>query len=163
MVFQGEGVSKPALQEQARSLGLSNVLFLPYAPKDRLGEAFAAADVFVVSLQAGMAGYIVPSKLYGILASGRPYVAAVEPMCEVAAITARYDCGLVAEPENARSLAERIRALYLDRAMAARLGANARAASLEFDRAVQVRRYHELLRSLIARVPMDAPVPVGTP
>ena len=66
-----------------RALGLTNVRFLPFPPKERLGESFAAADVFIVSLQRGLAGYIVPSKLYGILAAGRPYVAAVEERCEV--------------------------------------------------------------------------------
>jgi glycosyltransferase involved in cell wall biosynthesis len=150
VVFQGEGVSKPSLEARARKLGLSNVLFLPFAPKERLGESFAAADAFVLSLQQGMAGYIVPSKLYGILASGRPYVAAVEDSCEVAAITTRCECGLIAEPANAQSLAEQIRALYRDRELRTRLGANARAASVQFDRAVQVNRYTDLFRSLTA-------------
>jgi colanic acid biosynthesis glycosyl transferase WcaI len=125
-------------------------VFLPFAPKERLGESFAAADVFVLSLQRGMAGYIVPSKLYGILAAGRPYVAAVEASCEVAAITARCQCGLVAEPGSAESLAEQLRALYRDRELRTRLGANARAASGQFDRAVQVNRYTDLFRSLTA-------------
>src|SRR4029453_8057873 len=49
VVFQGEGVKKADLQEKARALGLSNVTFLPFAPKDGLGESFAAADVFIVS------------------------------------------------------------------------------------------------------------------
>ena len=150
VVFQGEGVSKASLQARASSQGLTNVMFLPFAPKDRLGESFAAADVFVLSLQRGMAGYIVPSKLYGILASGRPYVAAVEESCEVAAITTRYQCGFVAEPGSARALADQIRSLYRDRELRARLGANARAASLEFDRTVQVNRYTDLFRSLAA-------------
>ena len=78
VVFVGEGVKKAELQAQATALGLTNVQFLPFTAKERLGESFASADVFVVSLQRGLAGYIVPSKLYGILAAGRPYVAAVE-------------------------------------------------------------------------------------
>ncbi len=151
IVFQGEGVKKADLQRQAAALGLSNVLFLPYAPKARLGEAFAAADVFVVSLQRGLAGYIVPSKLYGILAAGRPYVAAVEESCEVAAITRARQCGLVAEPGDAASLAGRIRELYEDRSLTRRLGANARAAGLLFDRAVQVERYARLLDETVMR------------
>ena len=88
-VFQGDGVKKAELEQQVQTLGLNNVRFLPFVPKPALGESFAAADVFIVSLQRGMAGYIVPSKLYGILASGRPYVAAVEESCEVAALTER--------------------------------------------------------------------------
>ena len=83
----GDGVKRPDLEARARSRGLANVRFLPYQPSERLAESFAAADVFVVSLAPGLAGYIVPSKLYGILAAGRPYVAAVEDVSEVAAIT----------------------------------------------------------------------------
>jgi glycosyltransferase involved in cell wall biosynthesis len=157
IVFQGEGASKPALEARASALGLSNVTFLPFAPKEQLGESFAAADVFVVSLQQGMAGYIVPSKLYGILASGRPYVAAVEDSCEVAAITRIRDCGLVVEPGQARPLADAIRTLRCDPALAARLGANARRASLEFDRAKQVATYAALLHGVAAPAPVPLP------
>jgi glycosyltransferase involved in cell wall biosynthesis len=145
VVFQGDGVKKADLKRQASALGLTNVLFLPYAPKERLGETFAAADVFVVSLQRGMAGYIVPSKLYGILASGRPYVAAVESSCEVAAITRARDCGLVVEPGSADALAQAVRRLYEDRALSARLGGTARSAALVFDRGAQVKKYAALL------------------
>ena len=161
VVFQGDGVKKADLQRQAAALGLSNVMFLPYAPKARLGETFAAADVFVVSLQRGFAGYIVPSKLYGILAAGRPYVAAVEESCEVAAITRLRQCGLVAEPGDAASLARRVRDLYEDRALTTRLGANARAAGLLFDRAVQVGRYASLLETVTRTAPAVAQPATG--
>jgi glycosyltransferase involved in cell wall biosynthesis len=142
-----------------RALGLSNVTFLPFAAKDALGESFAAADVFVVSLQRGLAGYIVPSKLYGILAAGRPYVAAVEEGCEVAAITRTRECGLVAEPGNARDLAEKIRTFYENRELTRTCGANARRAALVFDRAVQVRNDVDLFRALVPQP--AAPVPAA--
>jgi colanic acid biosynthesis glycosyl transferase WcaI len=159
VVFQGDGVKKLDLERQAAALGLTNVVFLPYAPKARLGETFAVADVFIVSLQRGLAGYIVPSKLYGILAAGRPYVAAVEESCEVAAITRARQCGLVAEPGDAASLARRLRELYDDRALTRRLGANARAAGLLFDRAVQVGRYASLLEIVTRPRASEAPQP----
>ena len=152
-VFQGEGVKKAELQQRTSALGLSNVRFLPYADKRLLGESFASADCFIVSLQQGLAGYIVPSKLYGILASGRPYVAAVEPDCEVTTLTRQYDCGLIAEPGSARDLADKVMALYRDRDLAGRLGQNARSAGLSFDRRSQVARYAELFRGVA-----DAPV-----
>src|SRR5207249_701504 len=125
-----------------------NVQFLPYQLKEGLRDSFASADVFLVSLKRGLAGYIVPSKLYGILAAGRPYVAAVEETCEVAAITKKYGCGLLAEPGNSQDLAEKILALYHDRALTRRLGSNARQAALEFDRPLQVRAYYTLFREL---------------
>jgi glycosyltransferase involved in cell wall biosynthesis len=146
IVFQGEGVKKQELQARVGELGLTNVLFLPFQPKDRLGESFAAADIFIVSLQAGLAGYIVPSKLYGILASGRSYVAAVEETCEVAAITRQHDCGDVVPPGDARALADAILACHRDRERTRRQGVNARQASLEFDRGRQVEKYMSLFR-----------------
>src|SRR5207247_4100592 len=120
-VFVGEGVKKAALADQARALGLGNVRFLPYQPQDRLSESYATADVFVVSLKPGLAGYIVPSKLYGILAAGRPYVAAVEDACEVAEITREHECGFVVPPGDAAALASRILDIYRDRSLAMQL------------------------------------------
>ena len=149
VVFVGEGVKKPALQEQTRRLGLANVRFLPYQPQAQLTESFAAADVFIVSLKAGLSGYIVPSKLYGILAAGRPYVAAVEEDSEVVHIARAYDCGLVAEPGKPRSLADYILALYHDRARARRMGDNSRRAAGDFDRREHVSAYARLFGELL--------------
>jgi glycosyltransferase involved in cell wall biosynthesis len=149
IVFQGDGVKKGDLQARVSELGLSNVLFLPFQPRERLSESFAAADAFIVSLQDGLAGYIVPSKLYGILAAGRPYVAAVEPSCEVAAITRQHDCGIVCAPRDARAMAGVIETMYRDRAMTERLGANARVAGLAFDRRLQAGRYMDLFTTIL--------------
>jgi lipopolysaccharide/colanic/teichoic acid biosynthesis glycosyltransferase len=149
----GDGAKRPALEARARAQNLTNIRFLPYQPKSRLHESFAAADVFIVSLKAGLAGYIVPSKLYGILAAGRPYVAAVEEDSEVATITRKYGCGLLAEPGNPDDLAEKILMLYRDRDLAIRLGANARQAGLEFDRKGQIKAYHDLLRAVARSEP----------
>lgn len=150
VVFVGDGVKRADLEEQVRTLGFKNVCFLPYQPKEALTDSFAAADVFVVSLKRGLAGYIVPSKLYGILAAGRPYVAAVEEVCEVAAITRKYNCGLLAEPGNPTDLAEKILMLYHDRTLLNHLGDNARRAALEFDRPIQVRAYYNLFQEVAA-------------
>ena len=158
IVFQGEGVKKADLQARVAALGLSNVMFLPFQPKERLGESFAAADLFIISLQRGLAGYIVPSKLYGVLAAGRPYVAAVEDTCEVASITTSRQCGLIAQPGDARDLADKILAFHRDREMTRQFGLNARRAGLVFDRGVQVRNYAELFRTLCASRPARAAV-----
>ncbi len=149
----GDGVNRDALQAQARFMGLSNVRFFPYQPKECVNESFASAEVFVISLKRGLAGYIVPSKLHGILAAGRPYVAAVEDACEVAAITQQYRCGLLAEPEDPKDLSEKILALYQDRTLAAGLGSNARLAAFTFDRPRQVRAYYNLFRELACARP----------
>jgi colanic acid biosynthesis glycosyl transferase WcaI len=150
VVIVGDGTKRADLEARARAAGLASVRFLPAQPREALRESFGTADVFVISLKRGLAGYIVPSKLYGILAAGRPYVAAVEEPSEVAAITRQHACGLLAEPGDAASLAAQLRRLYEDRALGAAMGARAREAALAYDRPVQVAAYHALLREVTA-------------
>lgn len=145
----GDGVKRPALENMVRSMGLDNVRFFPYQPKARLTDSFGTADVFIVSLKEGLAGVIVPSKLYGILAAGRPYVAAVEDESEVAAITRRYDCGLLVAPGDPKSLAAKILELHGKPELARSLGENARRAGVRFDRRSQVALYDEIFRSVV--------------
>jgi lipopolysaccharide/colanic/teichoic acid biosynthesis glycosyltransferase/glycosyltransferase involved in cell wall biosynthesis len=148
-VLVGDGVQRDTLVRLVASKGLHNVVFLPYQPKAQLRYSFSAADVFVISLKRGMAGYIVPSKLYGILASGRPYIAAVDQESEVAEITCRYGCGLLANPQDGKDLAEKILVLYRDRELAARMGRNGRRAAMAFDRGRAVSAYHELFHEVV--------------
>jgi glycosyltransferase involved in cell wall biosynthesis len=149
LVFVGEGVKKPALQSIARDRGLTNVRFLPYQPKADLAITFATADCFVVSLNVGLSGFIVPSKLYAILAAGRPYVAAMERDSEAVRLAEEEGCGLVAEPGDARSLAAQLRALYLNRDGTRQMGERARQVGLRFDRRAGVAAYDALSRQLV--------------
>src|SRR5437867_7017846 len=133
IVIVGNGARREALESEARGRGLSNVRFLPYQLKTQLSESFASADAFLVSLKPGIEGYIVPSKLYGILAAGRPYVAAVDPSCEVATIAREYGCGLLAAPGDPDALAAAISTMADDPAIARAMGGRARSAALQFD------------------------------
>ena len=145
-VFVGDGARRAALEAAARDRRLSNVSFVPYQPRQEMAKSYASADLFLVSLKPGLAGYIVPSKLYSILAAGRPYVAAVEDACEVADITREYGCGVIVPPGDADALAARILDMYRDGPLTAELGQRAREAALAFNRPGQVAAYAELLR-----------------
>jgi glycosyltransferase involved in cell wall biosynthesis len=144
----GEGSRKKFLQEDAQRRQLTNVRFFPYTPKSRLAESFATADVFIVALKRGLAGFIVPSKVYGILVAGRPFVAAVESDCEVAQIAREHDCGTVVEPGDRAQMAAALRALYNDRARCRQLADHARAAGLIYDRARAVEAYRDVLEEV---------------
>lgn len=143
-LFVGDGVRREALEREVARRALDNVVFLPYQPRATMRDSYATADVFIVSLKPGLAGYIVPSKLYGILASGRAYIAAVEPNTEVAAITGEFDCGSVIAPGDVGGLVHEITRFYRDRKLIEKLGGNARRAGVEFDRRKQVRAYKDL-------------------
>jgi glycosyltransferase involved in cell wall biosynthesis len=140
----GDGAMRRELEAMAAARGLTNVRFLPYQPKALLHDSFASADAFLVSLKAGIEGFIVPSKVYGILAAGRPYIAATDPSSEPAQIARESGCGLVAAPGDPASLAEAIATLYDDPAMTREMGARARLAARQYDRKVAVQAYREL-------------------
>jgi len=151
ILFIGDGNRRLALQSSAASRGLDNVRFLPFQPRDQLRWTYASSDVCLVSLKAGLAGYIVPSKLYPILAAGRPYIAAVEPLSEVAALTERHRCGVRVDPGDAVQLADAIRRLADQPGERDSMGARARLASELFSRDRQVAAHAQVIEEVAAR------------
>jgi colanic acid biosynthesis glycosyl transferase WcaI len=131
--------------------GLANVRFLPFQPREALRWTYATSDVCLVSLKPGLAGYIVPSKLYPILAAGRPYIAAVEPLSEVAALTERHRCGVLVPPGDAGALAAEIERLAGDRQLRESMGARARVAAELFARGRQVAAHAQVIEEVAAR------------
>jgi len=144
----GDGTKREALAADAARRGLTNIRFFPYTPKERLHESFAAADAFLVALRPGIEGYIVPSKVYGILAAGRPYVAALDPSAEAAAIVREFGCGLLAKPGDPDALAVAIAAMHDDPDATRLMGQRARSAALQFDRRAAVASYFSLFQRI---------------
>ncbi|MFM7068807.1 MAG: glycosyltransferase family 4 protein [Actinomycetes bacterium] len=97
-VINGGGSARDALVAAAD--GLTNLRFVDMQPRERLPEVLAAADVHVVPLKRGLARSSVPSKLYSILASGRPVVASVDAGTEVATTIERAGAGTSVAPED---------------------------------------------------------------
>lgn len=146
----GDGARKPFLQQEVERRKLVNVRFFSYQPKSRLIDSFATADVFIVSLKRGLAGFIVPSKLYGVLVAGRPFIAAIEADSEVAQIAREHECGLVVEPGDRAGIERAIRRLHADPALRERLAVNARAAGLIYDRPRAVEAYRAVLEGVVS-------------
>jgi colanic acid biosynthesis glycosyl transferase WcaI len=149
-VLVGEGSKKRDLQDAAVRRDLRNVLFLPFQPRETMNQSYATADVSLISLKRGLAGVIVPSKLYSVLASGRPCIAAVEKDCEVAQIVREAGCGFVVNPGDASALRARVVDIASDSSQAREMGDRAREAALPFDRPRQVAAYDALLREVAA-------------
>jgi colanic acid biosynthesis glycosyl transferase WcaI len=148
VLFIGDGNRRPALEQAAAARGLDNVRFLPFQPRAEMRWSYAAADVCLVSLKPGLAGYIVPSKVYPILAAGRPYVAAVEPLSEVAAITERHRCGVVVAAGDAAALAAAVVRLADNPQEREAMGGRARMAAELFGRDRQVAAHAQVLEEV---------------
>ena len=140
----GDGARRERLEAAVAAQGLTNVRFFPYQPKASLHDLFATADAFLISLKGGIEGYIVPSKLYGILAAGRPYVAAVDPSGEPAQLAAAHACGVLAVPGDAASLADAVARLYDNPAETRVMGERARSLAPQFDRRLAVAAYYDV-------------------
>ena len=132
-VVCGDGVMKPKLEDAAA--GLSNVLFLPLQPFDRLGELLCMADIHLLPQSISAADLVLPSKLSGMLASGRPVIATCRAGTELDSVVS--SCGVVVPPQEAATLAKAICELADDPVTRAELGRRARAfAEVNFDRDV---------------------------
>lgn len=150
ILFIGDGNRRPALESAVKARGLVNVRFLPYQPREQLRWTYASSDVCLVSLKPGLAGYIVPSKLYPILAAGRPYVAAVESTTEVAALTERHQCGVLVPPGDPAALAAAIVELCDDPGRREAMGQRARTAGELYSRDRQVAAHARVIEELAA-------------
>jgi colanic acid biosynthesis glycosyl transferase WcaI len=111
-VFIGEGAAKAQMQQYAASHQLSNVYFLPYQPKEDLKYSLNAADVHLVVNQKGIKGVSVPSKIYGVMAAGKPVMGVLEKGSEAYRLICESQCGVVAEPQAYNEIIRQIRYLH---------------------------------------------------
>jgi colanic acid biosynthesis glycosyl transferase WcaI len=123
-VINGGGSARPDLERAAS--GLPNVRFIDSQPRERVPELLAAADIHVVPLRRGLARSSVPSKMYSILAAGRPIVASVDPGTEVANVVERAGAGIAVPPEDVESFTKAIAQLAAAPAEAAQMGQSGR-------------------------------------
>jgi colanic acid biosynthesis glycosyl transferase WcaI len=160
-LFVGDG---PRLGEVWRAKdeeGLENVRILDYFPREELRASLSLADVHLISMRREMTGIVVPSKLYGAMASGRPTVFVGPEHCEAADTIRRTDCGLVIRPGDTDGLVEAIEQLADDPEAARALGQRGREAFLdEHEREVCCALWAYAIAGLVGEVPAAAPVTV---
>lgn len=149
-VINGGGAARDDLERKAQ--GLANVRFVDMQPKERLPEVLAAADVHVVPLKRGLARSSVPSKLYSILAAGRPVVASVDPGTEVARTVEAAGAGVAVPPEDPEAFTKALAWVLDDADRRAELGAAGRRFVERWaSPAAVARTYEELFEELVGR------------
>jgi len=149
-VLVGDGARKQWLQERAQTLRLQNLWFRPYRPKQRLAESLGAADLHLIPLARAAAGCLVPSKVYGILAAGRPYVAMMEDHAEVARLAVERGVGFVVPPGDAPQLAATIARAVNNSSELKTMGSRARKlAEQEFSRPTITAKFESMLEGVV--------------
>jgi colanic acid biosynthesis glycosyl transferase WcaI len=137
---------------QARLGDRSDVTLLPTQPRERLSDLLATADVGLAPLRHGMAGTSVPSKIFGIMASARPVIAAVDPGSDTDLMLAEARCGVVVPPEDPVALAGALAALYDAPETAREMGARGRHHVVaHHSQAAIVDQYERMLLDVVQR------------
>jgi colanic acid biosynthesis glycosyl transferase WcaI len=129
----------------------STVRFLGYQPRGRLSLSLASADLHYVGLARGLAGYVVPSRLYGILSVGRPVLVSADADSETLKLVEAAGCGVVVPPGRPELVAGVIRDVVEGRLSLDGMGERGREwVEREADREVAFGRYRRVVADVVA-------------
>ena len=132
LVFVGDGAQQDRLKSVAAAI--PNVRFLPFFPSSKIPSVLAAADAHVITVKRGLEGVVMPSKMYGILAAGKPIVALAPAECDVTSLGKEKGFGVSANPDDADDFARCVREFARDAARVKKMGEAAAACAPEFER-----------------------------
>jgi colanic acid biosynthesis glycosyl transferase WcaI len=149
LVFVGDGAQKTRLQELAANS--SNVRFLPFFPSSKVPSVLAAADAHVITIRRGLEGVVVPSKMYGILAAGRPILAIAPKETDAVALGAREDFGIAADPDKPEEVVAAVQSLIANPTRLAAMGAAARSAAPRYARSAEIQKFASIIKSAAKR------------
>jgi len=150
-VFIGEGIKKEYIRKKAEEKGLDNILFFPYQPRDKLTYSLGSADISLVTLEEGFEGMVVPSKIYGILASGRPVIGVAGKESEIIEIIREGECGRVVKIGDYMTFSEAIIEYYKNPQKCIKEGMSGRKYfEKNFDRKIATRKYIKIIEKMLS-------------
>jgi colanic acid biosynthesis glycosyl transferase WcaI len=147
LVFVGEGAQRPYVENLAKEM--KNVRFLPFFPASKIPSVLAAADAHVITVKLGLEGVVVPSKMYGILAAGKPIVAVAPQGTDAASLGARFGFAVSADPDNPEEVAEAIRLLSNDSKRLDNMGLAAQAIAPDYDRVKELQKFVKIIEGAV--------------
>jgi len=146
LVFVGDGANRAALETSAHSS--PNVRFLPFFPVEQVPQVMMAGDVHIVTVRRGLEGVVVPSKLYSILAAGRPVLAVAPASTDAARIVTETGCGMSADPDDPAGVAAALIELRNDPAQLTQMGSRAREVAAKYARVNELERFADVMEEV---------------
>ncbi|MEP7242648.1 MAG: hypothetical protein ABI885_03075, partial [Gammaproteobacteria bacterium] len=145
------GARAASLRGVVEAERLTSFCFQSFQPRERLADSLAAADVHLVSLLPALEGFIVPSKLYGILAAARPAIFIGDTQGDLATVLRESDCGISVGVGESECLASHLRALSATPHRVSEMSANARSlAAARYTSERAVADWLEILQTISA-------------
>jgi colanic acid biosynthesis glycosyl transferase WcaI len=146
LVFVGEGAQRAHVEALARET--KNVRFLPFFPANKIPSVLAAADAHVITVKRGLEGVVVPSKLYGILAAGKPILVVAPEETDAASLGAKFGFAVSADPDRSERVVAAIRSLVVDQAKVQNMGRAARAVAPDYDRVKELQKFVNIIEGV---------------
>jgi glycosyltransferase involved in cell wall biosynthesis len=143
LMFVGDGAQRAEIE--AAATGAGNIRFLDLFPASKIPSVLAAADAHVITVKRGLEGVVVPSKMYGILAAGKPIVALAAKETDVVSLGVQRGFAVAADPDKPEELVAAVRELIFDRNKLRSLGEAARAAAPDYDRVNELRKFIQII------------------
>jgi glycosyltransferase involved in cell wall biosynthesis len=151
-LFVGDGPRLAEVKNARDSEQLPNIRLLDYVPRGQLQASLALADVHLISMRPEMTGIVVPGKLYGVMAAGRPAIFVGPEHCESADTIRDAGCGIAVTPGDNDGLVRAISHLAADPSLARRMGEKGRSAFLAaHEQKLCCARWQELISVLVSR------------
>jgi glycosyltransferase involved in cell wall biosynthesis len=148
-LFIGDGARRREIEQRVAEWGLGNVMFQPYQPREALAQSLTVPDVHLVSMRPELEELMLPSKIYGIAAAGRPAIFIGHPEGEVARLLKEERCGYSTAQGDWATLVKQLQGLANDASLCEGMGRNARAVfERRFDKPIAMKAWRELLLSL---------------
>ena len=145
----GSGAKKNWLQKEAKNQNIINVTILQRCSRDDLSDCLNACDLAVISFVPGMSGVSVPSRMYNIMASGKPILAIADSDSELSKVVEEENIGWVVPPGNTNAIVEAITEAKSDPVRLKEMGERARKAAVnKYSFSEVIKKYHELFDSL---------------
>jgi colanic acid biosynthesis glycosyl transferase WcaI len=141
----GDGARRAWLESQLAQMRLSNVTLLPYQPHSVVPQIYASSDVCLVPLKRGTAHETFPSKVYTVMAAGRPLIASADPESDVTYLVKEADCGWSVPPDDETALAMAIERAYHSRAELQRMSVNGRSYVVSHHSRLAIAKQYDLL------------------
>lgn len=147
--FIGDGTVKSKIEEYVINNKLNNVTFIPYQDKADLIYSLNAADVHWVVNAKGIKGVSVPSKLYGVMAAGKPVLGVLDEGSEARLIVEECNCGVCIEPGNYKEISRNIEYILNNKELIRSLGENGRKyLEVNLTKDVSINKYKDTILSL---------------
>jgi colanic acid biosynthesis glycosyl transferase WcaI len=148
LVFVGDGAQRERIQALAH--GAENVRFLPFFPASKIPSVLAAPDAHVVTIKRGLEGVVVPSKMYGILAAGKPIVAVAPQETDAASLGAEFGFAVSADPDKPEDVVAVVQSLANNPVKLREMQRCALAVATDYDRVLQLQKFVQIIEEAVS-------------